>query len=150
MGDKTVLSFTKLLEAAILECLKPAKARRIYVIFKFYMNPISLDCWLYENSFISDYLYHKFAWNSYHFDCKIVTWFLVPLFCIKPKVELYINPYHRNIENGYITEKLYWFLCFNEWNSKLFFILNFETEKQLLRRYSDAIGTTGCENTLYF
>ena len=138
MGDKKVLSFTKLLGAAILECLKPAKARRINVIFKFYMNPISLDCWLYENSFIWDYLYHKFVWNSYHFDCKIVTWFLVPLFCIKSKVELYINPYLRIIENGYITEKWYWFLCFNEWNSKLSFILNFETEKQLLRQYSDS------------
>jgi hypothetical protein len=114
MGDKKVLSFTKLLEAAILECLKPAKARWINVIFKFYKNPISLDCWLYENSFIWDYLYHKFAWNSYHFDCKIVTWFLAPLFCIKSKVELYINPYLRIIENGYIIEKWYWFLCFNE------------------------------------
>jgi hypothetical protein len=69
----------KLLEAAIFECLKPAKARWINVIFKFYMNPISLDCWLYENSFIWDYLYHKFAWNSYHFDCKIVTWSWEPL-----------------------------------------------------------------------
>jgi hypothetical protein len=129
------LSLTKLPEAAILECLKPAKARRINVIFKFYMNPISLDCWLYENSFISDYLYHKFAWNSYHFHL-----ILGNLFCIKSKVKLYINPYLRIIENGYIpvTENLYWFLFFIEWNSKLFFILNFETEKQLLRQYFDA------------
>ena len=148
--DPSLKYLWQLLEAAILECLKPAKARRINVIFKFYMNPISLDCWLYENSFIWDYLYHKFAWNSYHFDCKIVTWFLVPLFCIKSKVQLYINPYLRIIENGYITEKWYWFLCFNEWNSKLSFILKRKTIVKTvfwcdwnyrMRKYSFFLGT---------